>query len=66
MPLQIGVLGAGAIGCYLGGWLARLGHAVTLVGRPRIVETTCDGCGQCVQVCPAPRPALRFVARESA
>lgn len=37
MPLQIGVLGAGAIGCYLGGWLARLGHTVTLVGRPRIV-----------------------------
>ncbi len=40
------------------------GAIVVELGRPRIVETTCDGCGRCVQVCPAPRPALRFVARE--
>lgn len=32
------VLGAGAIGCYIGGRLAAGGRRVTLVGRPRIVE----------------------------
>ena len=32
------VLGAGAIGCYVGGRLALSGCKVTLVGRPRIVE----------------------------
>jgi 2-dehydropantoate 2-reductase len=28
------IIGAGAIGCLVGGKLARQGHAVTLVGRP--------------------------------
>ena len=32
------VLGAGGIGCYLGGRLAVAGQAVTLVGRPRLTE----------------------------
>jgi 2-dehydropantoate 2-reductase len=38
------VLGAGAVGCYFGGMLARAGAPVTLIGRPRHVETiTRDG-----------------------
>jgi 2-dehydropantoate 2-reductase len=37
-PLQVAVVGAGAVGCYYGGMLARAGHAVTLIGRPRHVE----------------------------
>ena len=36
--MRIAVMGAGAVGCYYGGMLARAGHAVTLVGRPRHVE----------------------------
>jgi 2-dehydropantoate 2-reductase len=32
------VLGAGAVGCYYGGMLARAGHAVTLIGRPPHVD----------------------------
>ncbi len=32
------VLGAGAVGCYIGGRLAAAGRRVTLVGRPRIIE----------------------------
>lgn len=32
------VLGAGAIGCYVGGRLAAHGHPVCLVGRPRALE----------------------------
>ncbi|CCH77664.1 2-dehydropantoate 2-reductase [Nostocoides japonicum T1-X7] len=34
-PLHLGVLGAGAIGCWVGGMLAA-DAAVTLVGRPRV------------------------------
>ncbi|WP_415204404.1 ketopantoate reductase family protein [Pseudorhodoferax sp.] len=37
-PLKIAVVGAGAVGCYYGGMLARAGHAVTLIGRPQHVE----------------------------
>jgi 2-dehydropantoate 2-reductase len=33
-PLQVAVMGAGAVGCYFGGMLARAGHDVTLVARP--------------------------------
>lgn len=33
-PLNLAVIGAGAVGCYYGGMLARAGHRVTLVGRP--------------------------------
>ena len=32
------VLGAGVIGCYIGGRLAAAGQAVTLVGRPRLTD----------------------------
>jgi 2-dehydropantoate 2-reductase len=34
----VAVLGAGAVGCYFGGMLARAGAPVTLVGRPHHVE----------------------------
>jgi 2-dehydropantoate 2-reductase len=34
----IAVMGAGAVGCYFGGMLARAGAPVTLIGRPRHVE----------------------------
>src|SRR5262245_43650468 len=36
--LPVAVMGAGAVGCYFGGMLARGGHDVTLVARPRHVE----------------------------
>jgi 2-dehydropantoate 2-reductase len=36
--MNIIVLGAGAIGCYVGGRLAAAGECITLVGRPRTVE----------------------------
>ena len=36
--MNIIVLGAGAIGCYVGGRLAAAGEHVTLVGRPRTTE----------------------------
>lgn len=32
------MLGAGAVGCYYGGMLARAGHRVTLIGRPTHVQ----------------------------
>lgn len=32
---HVAVMGAGAVGCYYGGMLARAGHAVTLVARPQ-------------------------------
>ena len=37
-PIRVAVLGAGAVGCYYGGMLARAGHHVTLIGRPLHVE----------------------------
>lgn len=36
--MRIAVMGAGAVGCYYGGMLARAGHAVTLIGRPQHVD----------------------------
>lgn len=36
--MNIMVMGAGAVGCYYGAMLARAGHHVTLVARPRHVE----------------------------
>lgn len=36
--LRICVFGAGAVGCYFGGLLARDGHDVTFVGRPAHVD----------------------------
>jgi 2-dehydropantoate 2-reductase len=35
---RIAVVGAGAVGCYFGGMLARAGADVTLIGRPHYVE----------------------------
>jgi 2-dehydropantoate 2-reductase len=35
---KIAVMGAGAVGCYFGGLLARAGHDVVLIGRPAHVE----------------------------
>ncbi len=32
------ILGAGAIGCYVGGRLALAGQSVTFVGRPRVID----------------------------
>jgi 2-dehydropantoate 2-reductase len=37
-PIRVAVLGAGAVGCFYGGMLARAGNAVTLIGRPAHVE----------------------------
>lgn len=36
--MKIAVMGAGAVGCYYGGMLARAGHDVILIGRPTHVE----------------------------
>ena len=36
--MRIGVMGAGAVGCYYGAMLALAGHDVRLVGRPAHVE----------------------------
>jgi 2-dehydropantoate 2-reductase len=36
--MKIAVMGAGAVGCYYGGMLARAGHEVTLIGRPPHVK----------------------------
>lgn len=36
--IRVAVLGAGAVGCYYGGMLARAGHKVILIGRPVHVE----------------------------
>ena len=36
--IRVAVLGAGAVGCYYGGMLARAGHPVTLIGRPVHVD----------------------------
>jgi 2-dehydropantoate 2-reductase len=35
---RIAVMGAGAVGCYYGGMLARAGHDVMLIARPQHVE----------------------------
>ena len=36
--MKVAVMGAGAVGCYFGAMLARAGHDVTLIARPRHVE----------------------------
>lgn len=36
--MRVAVIGAGAVGCYYGGMLARAGHEVTFVGRPAHVD----------------------------
>lgn len=35
--MKVAVVGAGSVGCYYGGLLARAGHTVTLIGRDRHV-----------------------------
>lgn len=35
---RVAVMGAGAVGCYFGGMLARAGAPVTLIGRPRHMD----------------------------
>lgn len=42
------------------------GAIVVELGRPRVVESACDGCGVCIRACPAPTQALRIVPRERA
>jgi 2-dehydropantoate 2-reductase len=37
-PLKVAVMGAGAVGCYFGGMLARAGHGVTMIARPQHAE----------------------------
>jgi 2-dehydropantoate 2-reductase len=37
-PLQVAVVGAGAVGCYYGGVLARAGHDVVLIARSQHVQ----------------------------
>jgi 2-dehydropantoate 2-reductase len=41
--MKIAVLGAGAIGCWIGGRLAAAGHDVTLIGRPRVMGELASG-----------------------
>jgi 2-dehydropantoate 2-reductase len=36
--MKVAVMGAGAVGCYYGGMLARAGHEVVLIGRPKHVD----------------------------
>ena len=36
--IRVAVLGAGAVGCFFGGMLARAGHPVTLIGRKAHVD----------------------------
>ena len=38
VPVDVLVMGAGAIGCYVGGSLAAEGVRVLFVGRPRVLE----------------------------
>lgn len=43
-PLKVAVMGAGAVGCYFGGMLARAGHEVVLIGRPaHVAAINADG-----------------------
>ncbi len=37
-PIHVAVLGAGAVGCFFGGMLARAGNRVMLIGRPAHVD----------------------------
>lgn len=41
-PVRVAVLGAGAVGCFYGGMLARAGHPVMLIGRPAHVNVFRD------------------------
>jgi 2-dehydropantoate 2-reductase len=41
--IPVAVMGAGAVGCYFGGMLARGGHPVTLIARPQHVQAIRSG-----------------------
>ncbi len=41
--MTIGIMGAGAIGCYLGAWLASRGADVRFVGRARLADELAGG-----------------------
>jgi len=41
--LKVAVMGAGAVGCYYGGMLARAGHEVTLIARPQHAQAIASG-----------------------
>jgi 2-dehydropantoate 2-reductase len=43
LHLKVAVMGAGAVGCYFGGMLARAGHDVSLIARPQHVEAILQG-----------------------
>lgn len=36
--MRIAIMGAGAVGCCYGAWLAKAGHAAALIGRPAFVD----------------------------
>ena len=40
--MKIAVVGAGAVGCLFGAYLARAGHSVELIGRPALVSGILD------------------------
>ena len=65
-PLPVAVVGAGAVGSFFGGLLARAGHAVTLIGRAAhakaVIEeglriSMADGTEH---LCRPPRTSLRW------
>ena len=60
-PLRIGVMGAGAVGCYIGGCLAADGNDVVFVGRERL-RSELAASGMTVSGLDGERP--RVVARE--
>jgi 2-dehydropantoate 2-reductase len=41
--MKVAVMGAGAVGCYYGGMLARAGHEVVLIARPQHVQAIARG-----------------------
>ncbi len=53
--MQIGILGAGAIGCHVGGMLAAAGKMPVLVGRASMVEALADG----IELTSVDRPAIK-------
>ena len=40
--LTVAIMGAGAVGCYFGGMLARAGYDVVLIGRPQHMRAMQD------------------------
>lgn len=56
--MQIGILGAGAIGCHVGGMLAAAGKHPVLVGRAAMAQALAGG----IELTGAGRPAMRAEA----